>query len=291
MNEVLAATLGGLAALVFWGVSDWLISRNSKKFSGIEVNLALHIIGAAILSVVYLLSGHGLPDSEQFLIIVLSAGFFSAGFVFFIKALSIGQSGVVVPLVNIFPLFTLLATFIFLTITFSGLQISAMLIVVVGAVLVGMEKLNWRSLHKNLNKEVLLATASAWFFGIGVFFLNFVVDKLPWETVAALSALASLVYILLYALARNRQTTITALRTLHKNKIGIAAGATVTLGDIGFFAGAELSGNLIIPAVISSASVLVTSLLARVFDNEKLIIAKRIGAVLVVTGVVLLNIN
>lgn len=289
MNEVLAATLGGLIALVFWGVSDWLASRNSKSLSGIEVNLAIHLTSGAVLLVIYLLSGQGLPTLSQFLIIMLSSLFFTIGYIIFIKALSTGHAGVIVPLSSTYPLFALLITYMFFTTTFSGLNLAAMLIIVAGAILVGTEKMNWRKLHKTLSREVFLALIVALLLGVEIVFLNLVVDELPWETLAAFAGICASLIILTLSFIRNWRLTASSLLSLHKNKVGIAAGITIALGSIGFFLGAEISGNLIIPSVISAASILVTSLLAAVYDHEKLIISKRIGAVFVVIGVVLLN--
>ncbi|MBW3568823.1 EamA family transporter [Candidatus Parcubacteria bacterium] len=166
-----------------------------------------------------------------------------------------------------------------------------MLIIVFGAVLLGTEKLNTRKIKDHLSQEVVMALLAAIFLGVDIFFLNMVVDELPWETITGLTAVSAAIYVLTLSFLKNKSATIKSLRNLRKNKIGIASGLTLTLGAIGFFVGSEISGNLIIPAVIASASVLVTSLLAAIFDKEKIIITKRAGAVLVVVGVVMLNIN
>ncbi|MBW3568824.1 EamA family transporter [Candidatus Parcubacteria bacterium] len=122
MNGVLAATIGGLVALIFWGVSDWLATRNSKTHAGLEVNLAIHLPAAIILTIIFLISGQSIPGLNQILIIMLAAAFFTAGYILSIKALSIGQAGVVIPLINTYPLFVLLATFLFMGLTFSNLK-------------------------------------------------------------------------------------------------------------------------------------------------------------------------
>ena len=291
INGVLAATIGGLVALVFWGISDWLASKNSRQYTNVEVNMSIHFSAAIILAVVFLLSGQEIPQINQILTMMLAAGFFTAGYILFIRALSVGNTGVVVPLINTYPLFTLLASFLFLSITFSSLKIYAMLIIIAGAILLGTEKLNKKKIHEHLSQEVLMSILAAIFLGIDIFFLNTVVDVLPWETVASFTSIATAFYIMVLSIIKNKTLALRSIKNLHKNKVGLASGITLTAGAIGFFVGAEISGNLIIPGVIASASVLVTSLLSRIFDKEKLIITKRIGAVFVVAGVILLNIN
>jgi uncharacterized membrane protein len=61
------------------------------------------------------------------------------------------------------------------------------------------------------------------------------------------------------------------------------------VGSIAFYLGAGYSGSVVIPAVIASASPLVTSLMAHIKDKEKLSVYKRIGALVIVLGLMLLN--
>jgi drug/metabolite transporter (DMT)-like permease len=74
------------------------------------------------------------------------------------------------------------------------------------------------------------------------------------------------------------------------NITGLVAGTILTLGGIAFYIGADRSGNVLIPAVIASAAPLVASLLSAIIDKERINVVKRIGAVIVVAGIVLLNI-
>ena len=62
------------------------------------------------------------------------------------------------------------------------------------------------------------------------------------------------------------------------------------IGSIGFYIGAESGSSVIIPAVIASASPLVTSFMAHIKDGERLSLYKRIGAIIIVLGLMLLNI-
>jgi len=287
----MAATIGGLVALLFWGISDWLASKNSKTHHGIEVNLAIHLTAGSILLAIFLFSRTPWPNLEQFLTLLLAAAFFTAGYIMFIKALAIGQAGIVVPLLNTFPLFAFIASYVFLGITFSNSTLLAMAAVVVGAVMVGTDRLKNRGIREHLRQEVLLSVGGAVAIGINLFILNTVVEDMTWEAIAGIEAGATALFIVILSLIKNKSATIKAFKKLKYNKVGIISGLMIVFGTIGFYAGGEAAGNLIIPAVLASASVLVTSILAAVFDNEKIILLKRIGAVFVVAGVILLNIN
>ncbi len=56
MSNILIATLGGLGALVLWGLSDWMAARSSKQYDVFSANLAIQIPGIFIMGVVLLFS-------------------------------------------------------------------------------------------------------------------------------------------------------------------------------------------------------------------------------------------
>lgn len=289
MDKILIATIGGLGALLFWGISDWLTSKTSKKFSSVQANLAIQTTGALIMTVVWMISRLPFPAVAHLLILLLGALLFTGAYLCFIKGLAVGEAGVVVPLANIYPLFTLLLTFVFMTVSFTFLQVVAMITVVLGAVLLGTEKLNWRQVRKHLTKEVVYALGTAIFWGLGFFVINTVVEELSWVVVLGVVSIAMWVYALVFYAVKNKNELRGTIPSIIHNKFGLFAGATLTLGSVTFYISAEASGGVVVPAVIAAGSPLVTSLLAAVFDKEKLIITKRIGAVMVVLGVVLLN--
>lgn len=290
MNSVFIATLGGVAALVFWGISDWLVGKSSKKFTNADVNLALQSTGAIAMLFVLIASGESLPGLQSFLIIMATAALHTAAYLCFIKALSTGESGVVVPLANAYPMVTLLLTFLFLSVTFTGLQIFSMIVIVAGAILLGTDRTTWRRKHRKLNKVVIFALGAALFYGFGFFAVSAVVDTLAWQVVLGiLSIWMGLFALLIFVFKQGRDTIKTLPRVLH-NKFGLLSGVVLALGSAAFYISADATGNILIPAVIASASPLVTSILAAVYDKESLIFSKRVGAVFVVFGVVILNI-
>ena len=87
----------------------------------------------------------------------------------------------------------------------------------------------------------------------------------------------------------NSGNTATEFRRVLTNKTLILAGVVFQVGSMAFYVGSEKVGSVIIPAVIASAAPLVASGLATIYDKEKLGVVKRIGAVVVVAGVIILN--
>lgn len=290
MNSIVIATLGGVGALILWGVSDWLVGKSSKGNANAGVNLAIQSTGAIAMVFVLIVSGEPLPGYTDTATIFLAAAFHTAAYMCFIKASSLGKAGIVVPLINSYPLVTLLCTFLFLAITFSGLQMFSMFVIVGGAVLLGTDRSTWRNKHRGLSKVAAFSLASALFYGLGFFILNTVVDSLAWEVVLGLLSICMGLFALaIFALKQLRNAT-RSLTSVWHDTFGLLSGVVLAFGSAAFYLSAEVTGNLLIPAVIASASPLVTSVLATVFDKESLIFSKRVGAVVVVLGVILLNV-
>lgn len=289
MNTILIATAGGLGALIFWGISDWLASKNSKAHSPSQVNLAIQASSALLTVVIWLLMRESLPSGYSILLLSLVGALFTAAYLCFIKALSIGQAGVVVPLSNTYPLLILLLTFLFLTLTFTTLQLAAIAVIVVGAILLSFEKVTQHGLRKQLTREVAYALGAAVFWGVGFFLVGTVVGELSWVVVLGVISVSMTLFAGCIVAMRHRHDLASVFLSTSRNTIGLVAGLALVAGSIAFYMSAELSGSVLVPAVIACASPLMTSVLAAVFDKEKIIPAKRIGAILVVIGVMLLN--
>lgn len=288
MSDTLIATLGGLLAMLTWGGSDWLDSRVSKKYNPIEANLTIQLPG--IISIIALFaSGQQTPSLNNAIIIFFAGLFFTVAFVAFIKALSHGHVGIVVPLANTYPLVPIVLSAIFLSTILKSLQYLAILLIIGGVVILAFEKRYKRVPKPILQHEIYLAFLAAILWGIGIFVLNTVVEKESWLAIFAfinISMIAGAFLIWLIQSHDHRKE----IRSVVVNKLGLTAGLLLTFGSFGWYFGAERAGSFIIPSVIASASPLVASYISALIDKEKLTIIKRAGAVIVVAGIIMLNI-
>lgn len=73
-------------------------------------------------------------------------------------------------------------------------------------------------------------------------------------------------------------------------KLSSSAGVTYRIGTIAFYIGGHRAGSVIIPAVLSSSAPLIASFWGALIDKEKLGLNKRVGAVILVAGIIILNI-
>lgn len=277
--------------MLAWGTSDWLVARNSrKKYSPLEVNLAVQAPGLFIVTALLLLSGQTLPSLKHALIISLAGLLFTVAYVSFIKALSIGEVGVVVPLASIFPLITIGLSVVFLTSIFSGRQYFSMIVVVAGIVLLAKEKR-----HKDIplsvqHRSAIFALIAALFWGVGNFVQNTVIGKESWQIIFGFVNISMALAALLIILFINGKKTPRKIKEAAQNRVGLLGGTAVTTGSFGFYWGSNRIGSVIIPSVIAAASPLVASALSATFDKEKLNFAKRAGAIIIVAGIIMLNV-
>lgn len=289
MSTVVLATIGGLITLFCWGVGDWLTAKSSKKYSEFQANFAVQMPGALIMLAVMLLSGKNFPSVIQTMTILLIGIIFSVAYIFFIKALSTGSVGIVVPLSNIYPLITLFLSLLILGAVFSVMQIVAMVAIVLGATLLAYEKNHQKIPLKVLHRETFFALIAATLWGIGFFIVDRVINNVPWQMILGIESIFMGLFatgLLVYENGKNNKKMLHAFG----NRSGLIAGVILSVGAVAFYLAASRTGSVIILAVIASGAPLVSSLLGAVIDREKIGVIKRVGATVVVAGIVLLNI-
>lgn len=289
MSTTLTATLAGLVTAACFGAGDWLTPRSRRQLSAWQINFAVNVIGVTIYGVALCLVRPHWPAAPDMLRVAGGSLIISAGYVLFVKALTVGAVGVVVPLSSIYPLVTLLLSSVFLNQSFSHWQVLAMVVIVAGAVLLAYEKGRQRSLHQHLSSILTLVAVGLW--GTGFFIINPLLGRINWSIlVATLDAGGTLLgFGLLMFVYRHRAVARAAGGlvdpTIQRASLLLAAGT------IALYAGAGQAGNFIIPLVLSSLSPLVSSGLAATVDREVLGWAKRLGALVAVAGVIILNVS
>jgi drug/metabolite transporter (DMT)-like permease len=289
MSYTLIATIGGLWAMLMWGTGDWLLSRASKKTDAFEANLSFQLPSLLISGLLVLATHRHVNSLHNMWIFCIASLIFGVAFLTFIRGLATGAVGIVAPASSTYPLFTLVLSAIFLSITFSRLQIIAMVIVVLGVIILAFEKRDKNlSIHVQ-HKATLLALITALLWGIGNVVQNSVISKEAWQNVIFAIDLPITVAALIFLLIKVRTRINSNLRRVVRDRTTLAAGSIYTVGSIGFYYSSVRVGSVIIPVIVSSIAPLVTSTLSAVIDKEHLTLLKRAGAVIAVVGVILIN--
>jgi drug/metabolite transporter (DMT)-like permease len=289
MSATLVATIAGLITALCWGTSDWLSARSSKKLSTLEINFAVQSTSVVLVGILFLFSNVQVHTLEQLIRICASSVLLTAAYLIFVKALSSGVVGIIVPLGNIYPLFTILLTVVFLKTDFKLAQLGAMVGIVIGAAILAYEKNTRKIPLRELHKETAWALMAAFVWGVAFFILDPVVTQVSWQTISIIGEVASFVFALLLLIVARKQATPRAIRRSLTAKLPLSIGAFGTVGAVAIYIGSNRSGSVVIPTVLSAGGPLVASIWAAVFDKEKIGVSKRVGAVIVVSGIIILN--
>ncbi len=289
MNPVLIATLTGAITAVCWGTTDWLVSKTSKRFNKFEINFAVHLPSVIIMLPIQLVVGKPLPTAGQMLVLILISVLFIGAFLSFIKALSSGLAGVVIPLANVYALVTLVLSTIFIGNVFTSPQIAAVIGIVAGAALLAYEKNHAGVPLRELHSETFYALGAAAMWGVGFFLVDTMIGDIAWQMLTGVTSTFMTLFALLLLAFKNKSKFSQALKRSLANRVALFAGVIVQIGAMSLYFGSERSGSVVIPAVIASSAPLIASGLAAAVDKERIGFVKRVGAVVVVAGIIILN--
>jgi drug/metabolite transporter (DMT)-like permease len=289
MSGTLIATLAGTVTLLCWGTADWLTARSTKHYDTFEINFVVQTVSVILAVVVFFFYGLHVQDTGQVIRIALSSLLIVTAYQLFIQALSSGVLGIIVPIGNIYPLFTIVLSMVFLSTHIKSTQLVAMIGIVLGAALLAYEKNVKKLPFRELHKESGLALTAALIWGLGFFVLNPVVDKVSWQSIVVISETTAFILALLLIVATKRGQTFKAIKGVRQARLPIVVGLLGTTGMVAVFFGSNKAGSVLIPTVLSAGAPLVTSFLGALFESERLGIIKRAGAVIVVAGIIVLN--
>ena len=286
---ILIATLGGLGALLGWGLSDYFAGKCGQQVSALLTNLVLQSVGLAILLPIVLWKGLPLELNMTLLVIAASAAFFTIAHLAFIRAMAIGPFGVAAPIGNAYALITLFIGITFFHLEFSPAQLVALLSIIVGVLMLAADRttFDYRK-FRGSTAAFALITMVCW--GLAFSLIDTVVADFAWYQLTFLIGTFVVSFSLIVYVIGHKG--LPKWSTLKYSRIPQAwhAGLLAVIGFISFFSASEQVGSVVIPAIIASASPLVTSFMAYTRDKERLPLYKRIGAVIIVAGLVTLNI-
>ena len=289
MSPVLIATIGGLVAALCWGTSDWLSARSTKQNEVIEINFGVQVASGSLAILLAIISDFHLPGSNTLLRITLGSALMTAGYMIFVKALSSGVVGIVVPIGNSYPLITVLLAIVLLGRAFSLKEISAFLLIVAGASILAYEKNHRKIPLKELHKESMLAALAAVVWGLAYFVLDPVVTKVTWQQLTVVSEVVITIIAILLLIIKYRSKVAEAARHSLSTPWPLLVGTTGTTGFAAVYLGSNRSGSVVIPIILTSCSSLIASVWGAIIDKEKIGAIKRAGAVIIVAGIIILN--
>lgn len=289
MSSIVLVTLAGLLTAVCWGAGDWLTPRSKAKLTPFQISFTVYLIGVIMYAVFFAgLSLHW-PTATQAFRVAGASVLLTAGYLSFVKALTEGAVGIVVPLGATYPLLTLLLSIVFLSQSYKSLQVVAMLLIAAGAVMLAYEKNHRKIPLRQLHKATFFTLLAVSVWGLAYFILNPLVPKLQWQVLLFITEIVGLILAAITLVLAHRRGALEAFKKAVADRTLILAAVLLALGALTLYLAASRAGNLTIPSVLSSLSSLIAALLGATIDREKLGMLKRIGAVVAVGGIILLN--
>lgn len=286
---ILAATIGGVLALFFWGVSDYFVGKSGKTADEYLTNFVVQTISALMLVPVVVYYGLSVEINTGLLLIVLIALLFTVAYVAFVKAVTIGPYGVAVPLANSYTLVTLLLGLFFFNFQISVSQFAVLALIILGVIFLAVDTSTF-SLKNFHGSTVYFSVITLLCWGVAFVLVDIASKTFSWyELLFLIGIIMSVLGFLYYVVVRKKLPALREMRYTNM-KYAWLAGVLLSFGAMAFFFSVEATGGVAIPAVIASASPLVTSFCAYYWDREQLRVFKRVGAIIVVVGIMLLNI-
>lgn len=273
--------------LIGWGISDYVSSVLSKKYHPAAINLTFFIVtGIPVLTICALM---GLPEISLRIILGFTVVelILTAGFMTMVKAFSTGATGVVAPIANAYAVITLIIAVLFLNVSVSLLQVMVVLMIVFGIGLLSYTKASVST--KRRHEGEILAVVAMILFGVGFAGFDIISTQEWYQNTFLFQVIGTVMAIIIY-IVQVKKDRIKNLKNICSNKIAISGALMASVGTIGLFAAIENTVNIAIPATIAAASPLVTAVLARRFEHEKLHTYQYVGMFVVVGGIVALSV-
>lgn len=284
------AFLIGLIPILSWGASDYLVGKSSRQFTPLTALFSINVVGVMVAALLMIpFPGGGLSShlSEVFVVAAIST-LMTIAYLALTTALDIGPISVASATANGYPLVITLLVVAFGASLVVNVAVGA-LVVFVGGALLSAEDGN-QGVTFFASKAFRIATISVLAWGVAFFLLGRVSENLNWAEVNTIVGLTMMSQCALVMFLRKISIRKTLVKLSERTSWPMwLAGALQSIGLAALFLAQDVGGSVVVPAVMASASPLVTAGLAAYFDKEKLLKINYIGAIVIVVGIMLIN--
>ena len=270
-----------LIASFAWGIGDFIGGMKSRVLPVISVLVVSQVVGFLWIAIVALIVQKPVPQGDEIALAALSAVAGTIGLACFYRAISIGKMSLVVPvaaMAAVVPVIVGIAT----GDRPSPLQLTGMLIALVGAVLASRERDPDTDGGPKLAAGVWLAAVSALMWGIFFLAIDAAADGGPvWASLV--NRTTSLVLLVGAALIMRPP-----LREARPHVPALAVAGTLDVSANLLFAAGTTKGLVSLVSVAGSLYPVVTVVLARTVLHERVERIQEAGVIAALGGVVLI---
>lgn len=291
MSALTIAMLGGLGAMLGWGVADFFAKVSIDSIGELPSLVWGHVAGTSLLGAALLvdaLTGDGVKSGTFSASALLGVAFFgclqAAVYYLLYKGFGAGQVAVLSPTFASFSGLVALVSILFLDERASVIKVAALAVVFAGVFLLSTapreSELRFFGAPGFTAVFVAMLLATLWTLGWGQFIEGRSPLPLTFSMYAAMTVALAIV-------ARSQRVSLVGLE-----RSAVLPLAVIGLGEAGAYAALSWAYSrtslISVVALLSGAFSLPTILLARTFLNERLRLAAALGAVAVLGGTGLL---
>ncbi|MCX6707257.1 MAG: EamA family transporter [Candidatus Woesearchaeota archaeon] len=276
--------LFGLMAMFFWGISKVIAKPAIKRIGPYHALFYEHLVVAIVLSICCIpFVDIAIPTGNTLLLLIAAIIIGALAIYLFFKSIDQGKVSLSTPIAQSSVILTVVLSFIFYGETLSGMQLIAIILLIIGVILVSFKyseivKLNFSRTIPGA--RLALLTLVGW--GIYFFLIKPIVIALGpllsvWYLETGMSILIAIP--LLFKGIKNPGKTMI---------YPLFSGTFVALGSLSFNLGIEkMAVSLFYPIV--NSSVFITAICSRIFLREKIDINQKIAIFLIILGLVLIS--
>jgi len=284
MNTTILSILLGIGGMFGWGIYDFLGGVFAKQIGSFKSLFWSQLAGLISM----LLLAFGLQASIHapvliFILSIIAAIVYSAGYLFFFKGFEIGNVSIIAATMNLWAVFTMLFAFLFMGQRLSATQTLGVLMIIFGATVAS---LNWNEIKNQkfrLSMGVKEAVLGAFFFGVFWNISEIISERVGWLFTTLFTKFGIILFLLLFSIFAKQEI---GLKSASKTKyaillMGIIEAVAVALVNYGL-----TIGDAILITPIASALSMVTITFAIIFLKEKITKLQGFGMILAIIGII-----
>jgi transporter family protein len=286
-----------ILAVILWSIGNildkYVLDKWVKEpFLPVSVLVSLGLISSIIILITL---GYGSLSTLNILLVILSGGFYIVEMYYYFKAARIEEISRIVPLFYLSNFLIAIFAAIFLGEILSITSYTGIVILVIGAVLISVKKLEKPQLDKSSVYMVLSAT----FMAANMLITKFVLNYTDFWTVFAWSRIGTFIFFVPIAYF-NRKRLIQAIKKTKNVAYGLVSiNEVINLSGLIFITIASSIGLVTVVTGLSTIQPLFVSIFAIILSiffpkiikeeiNRNIIVQKLIAIILIIVGSVLL---
>lgn len=288
MSSITIALIGGIGAMLGWGVSEVFVKKSMDKANHFQVLLFVQLL-MFIFTWAFLPSEMKLPELS--LTIVFELFIFGmldlVAYISMYKAYSMNNVSVVAPITSSYAIVSAVVSYFFFDEPFSLAKVAVIILIMIGIILASF---NFKDLKDGLDKKDLMrgmpyVILTFCIYGFYVPFWDRVIDGDGWVFISQITRFFTLIGAIVVVFYMQKGNNL-FVKDKATNILLLFASIFLALGNGFFNIGLSKSEHTSITTAIGSSFLVVLIILAYLWLKERIAPNQYVGIVLIVVGII-----